>query len=197
MSLQQSEEDVSQFDTRFTRQTPVDSPDDTSLGHSAELAFAVRSTSTGRRSPLVYLVNLFCIHLADFALDPKVLVLCQNLTQRIYIYLYLYIFFYRVSPMWLHQSWKVWRRVSHLNPELEPCAVTTAVHAHPSGKTSRFVTNTTVHRLAVSTCPFKPYLIFIWSTLNGLQCFFFWTMSKLRIFQPSEFFCSRSLQGQR
>uniref|UniRef100_A0A667ZZR9 Ribosomal protein S6 kinase beta-2 n=1 Tax=Myripristis murdjan TaxID=586833 RepID=A0A667ZZR9_9TELE len=36
----QSEEDVSQFDTRFTRQTPVDSPDDTSLSHSAEHAFA-------------------------------------------------------------------------------------------------------------------------------------------------------------
>uniref|UniRef100_A0A8C6TNW0 Ribosomal protein S6 kinase B2 n=1 Tax=Neogobius melanostomus TaxID=47308 RepID=A0A8C6TNW0_9GOBI len=35
-----SEEDVSQFDTRFTRQTPVDSPDDTTLSHSAELAFA-------------------------------------------------------------------------------------------------------------------------------------------------------------
>uniref|UniRef100_A0A3Q3BNN3 non-specific serine/threonine protein kinase n=1 Tax=Kryptolebias marmoratus TaxID=37003 RepID=A0A3Q3BNN3_KRYMA len=36
----QSEEDVSQFDTRFTRQTPVDSPDDSTLSHSAELAFA-------------------------------------------------------------------------------------------------------------------------------------------------------------
>ncbi|KAK1886563.1 Ribosomal protein S6 kinase beta-1 [Dissostichus eleginoides] len=36
----QSDEDVSQFDTRFTRQTPVDSPDDTTLSHSAELAFA-------------------------------------------------------------------------------------------------------------------------------------------------------------
>uniref|UniRef100_A0A665W5B3 Ribosomal protein S6 kinase beta-2 n=1 Tax=Echeneis naucrates TaxID=173247 RepID=A0A665W5B3_ECHNA len=35
-----SDEDVSQFDTRFTRQTPVDSPDDSSLGPSAELAFA-------------------------------------------------------------------------------------------------------------------------------------------------------------
>uniref|UniRef100_A0A3P9M8V2 Ribosomal protein S6 kinase beta-2 n=1 Tax=Oryzias latipes TaxID=8090 RepID=A0A3P9M8V2_ORYLA len=35
-----SEEDVSQFDTRFTRQTPVDSPDDSRLSHSAELAFA-------------------------------------------------------------------------------------------------------------------------------------------------------------
>ncbi|KAJ8281307.1 hypothetical protein GJAV_G00066030 [Gymnothorax javanicus] len=36
----QSEEDVSQFDSRFTRQTPVDSPDDSSLGHSADHAFA-------------------------------------------------------------------------------------------------------------------------------------------------------------
>ncbi|XP_072319173.1 ribosomal protein S6 kinase beta-2-like [Eucyclogobius newberryi] len=35
-----SEEDVSLFDTRFTRQTPVDSPDDSRLSHSAELAFA-------------------------------------------------------------------------------------------------------------------------------------------------------------
>lgn len=44
--VQQSDEDVSQFDTRFTRQTPVDSPDDTSLSHSAELAFAVRLSSS-------------------------------------------------------------------------------------------------------------------------------------------------------
>ncbi|KPP63100.1 ribosomal protein S6 kinase beta-2-like [Scleropages formosus] len=36
----QSDEDVSQFDTRFTRQPPVDSPDDTSLSQSAEHAFA-------------------------------------------------------------------------------------------------------------------------------------------------------------
>ncbi|XP_048663687.1 ribosomal protein S6 kinase beta-2 isoform X2 [Marmota marmota marmota] len=35
----QSEEDVSQFDTRFTRQTPVDSPDDTTLSESANQAF--------------------------------------------------------------------------------------------------------------------------------------------------------------
>lgn len=51
--LQQSDEDVSQFDTRFTRQTPVDSPDDTSLSHSAELAFAVSLTSPGLGSRLV------------------------------------------------------------------------------------------------------------------------------------------------
>ncbi|XP_061763907.1 ribosomal protein S6 kinase beta-2-like isoform X1 [Nerophis ophidion] len=36
----QSDEDVSQFDTRFTKQTPVDSPDDTSINQSAELTFA-------------------------------------------------------------------------------------------------------------------------------------------------------------
>nr|XP_057939270.1 ribosomal protein S6 kinase beta-2-like [Doryrhamphus excisus] len=35
-----SDEDVSQFDTRFTRQTPVDSPDDTALNQSAALTFA-------------------------------------------------------------------------------------------------------------------------------------------------------------
>uniref|UniRef100_G3PVB1 Ribosomal protein S6 kinase beta-2 n=1 Tax=Gasterosteus aculeatus aculeatus TaxID=481459 RepID=G3PVB1_GASAC len=35
-----SAEDVSQFDTRFTKQPPVDSPDDSNLSHSAELAFA-------------------------------------------------------------------------------------------------------------------------------------------------------------
>ncbi|XP_053417456.1 ribosomal protein S6 kinase beta-2 isoform X4 [Nycticebus coucang] len=34
-----SEEDVSQFDTRFTRQTPVDSPDDMALSESANQAF--------------------------------------------------------------------------------------------------------------------------------------------------------------
>ncbi|KFP07359.1 Ribosomal protein S6 kinase beta-2, partial [Calypte anna] len=36
---QQSEEDVSQFDTRFTRQTPVDSPDDATISESANQAF--------------------------------------------------------------------------------------------------------------------------------------------------------------
>lgn len=35
----QSDDDVSQFDTRFTHQTPVDSPDDTSLSESANQAF--------------------------------------------------------------------------------------------------------------------------------------------------------------
>uniref|UniRef100_H3AF81 Ribosomal protein S6 kinase B2 n=1 Tax=Latimeria chalumnae TaxID=7897 RepID=H3AF81_LATCH len=37
--LLQSDDDVSQFDTRFTRQTPVDSPDDTRLSESADQVF--------------------------------------------------------------------------------------------------------------------------------------------------------------
>lgn len=36
-----NEEDVSQFDTKFTRQTPVDSPDDTVLSESANQVFLV------------------------------------------------------------------------------------------------------------------------------------------------------------
>ncbi|CAL8329140.1 unnamed protein product [Merluccius merluccius] len=36
----QSDEDVSQFDSRFTRQTPVDSPDDASISDGAQQAFA-------------------------------------------------------------------------------------------------------------------------------------------------------------
>lgn len=44
---QQSEEDVSQFDTRFTRQTPVDSPDDTALSESANQAFLVSAGAWG------------------------------------------------------------------------------------------------------------------------------------------------------
>ncbi|KAH8351262.1 hypothetical protein KR067_007977, partial [Drosophila pandora] len=41
--LLRSEDDVSQFDTRFTRQIPVDSPDDTTLSESANLIFQVSS----------------------------------------------------------------------------------------------------------------------------------------------------------
>lgn len=44
---QQSEEDVSQFDTRFTRQTPVDSPDDAAISESANQAFLVWGGTAG------------------------------------------------------------------------------------------------------------------------------------------------------
>lgn len=40
--LQQSDDDVSQFDSHFTRQTPVDSPDDTTLSDAAANTFAVQ-----------------------------------------------------------------------------------------------------------------------------------------------------------
>ena len=39
--IKQSEEDVSQFDSKFTRQTPVDSPDDSALSESANQVFLV------------------------------------------------------------------------------------------------------------------------------------------------------------
>lgn len=38
---QTSEDDVSQFDTRFTLQTPIDSPDESTLSESANLMFQV------------------------------------------------------------------------------------------------------------------------------------------------------------
>lgn len=45
-SQQRSEDDVSQFDTRFTKQIPVDSPDDTTLSESANLIFQVSNGDT-------------------------------------------------------------------------------------------------------------------------------------------------------
>lgn len=46
LSSQQSAEDVSQFDSKFTSQTPVDSPDDSTLSESANQAFLVTSQAT-------------------------------------------------------------------------------------------------------------------------------------------------------
>ncbi|KAF7244411.1 Ribosomal protein S6 kinase beta-1, partial [Varanus komodoensis] len=46
--LLQSEEDVSQFDAKFTRQTPVDSPDDSTLSESANQVFLVSKRETCR-----------------------------------------------------------------------------------------------------------------------------------------------------
>jgi p70 ribosomal S6 kinase len=39
--LQAGEDDVSQFDTKFTKQTPIDSPDESTLSESANLVFQV------------------------------------------------------------------------------------------------------------------------------------------------------------
>ncbi|XP_063574716.1 ribosomal protein S6 kinase beta-1-like isoform X5 [Pongo abelii] len=46
--LLQSEEDVSQFDSKFTRQTPVDSPDDAAVSESANQVFLMESHSLAR-----------------------------------------------------------------------------------------------------------------------------------------------------
>ena len=40
--MQTGEEDVSQFDSKFTRQTPVDSPVDSMLSESADKIFQVK-----------------------------------------------------------------------------------------------------------------------------------------------------------
>lgn len=40
--FQSGEDDVSQFDSKFTKQTPVDSPDDNMLSESANMVFEVR-----------------------------------------------------------------------------------------------------------------------------------------------------------
>jgi hypothetical protein len=39
LELQRSEDDVSQFDTKFTKQIPVDSPEETTLSESANMMF--------------------------------------------------------------------------------------------------------------------------------------------------------------
>jgi len=41
-----SEDDVSQFDTKFTKQTPFDSPDDYTLSESANRVFQVRTVKS-------------------------------------------------------------------------------------------------------------------------------------------------------
>lgn len=41
MVLQSSEDDTSQFDSKFTKQTPVDSPDESTLSESANMIFKV------------------------------------------------------------------------------------------------------------------------------------------------------------
>lgn len=52
--VQSGDEDVSQFDTKFTKQTPVDSPDDTVLSESANQVFVV--------SVFIYDVSVFLYH---------------------------------------------------------------------------------------------------------------------------------------
>lgn len=58
---QTSEEDVSQFDTKFTRQTPVDSPDDSVLSESANQVFVVSVPSMKSQSTFLalYLLSIY------------------------------------------------------------------------------------------------------------------------------------------
>ncbi len=45
MFLKKSEDDVSQFDTKFTKQAPIDSPVDSTLSESANQVFLVSKAS--------------------------------------------------------------------------------------------------------------------------------------------------------
>ena len=60
LSLQQSAEDVSQFDSKFTSQTPVDSPDDSTLSESANQAFLVTSAT-------IFFPVFFCLFVCFFS----------------------------------------------------------------------------------------------------------------------------------
>lgn len=59
--LQQSADDVSQFDSKFTSQTPVDSPDDSTLSESANQVFLVSVFHFGL-SLCVRSINIFSSH---------------------------------------------------------------------------------------------------------------------------------------
>lgn len=49
---------MSQFDTRFTKQIPVDSPDETTLSESVNLIFQVSAV----RLVYIYLEGLYFVH---------------------------------------------------------------------------------------------------------------------------------------
>ena len=55
-TLQNSDDDVSQFDTKFTRQIPIDSPDDATLSESCNMIFQVNNDVNDTYN---YLLNNF------------------------------------------------------------------------------------------------------------------------------------------
>lgn len=72
VTLQQSADDVSQFDSKFTSQTPVDSPDDSTLSESANQAFLVTS----------YVFLNFCFINVDYGLALVIKKdFCELITQ--------------------------------------------------------------------------------------------------------------------
>ena len=70
---QTGEEDVSQFDSKFTRQTPVDSPVDSMLSESADKIFQVRKTITSW-CDVSDLTNLFSFKTCFSAWSIKIIV---------------------------------------------------------------------------------------------------------------------------
>lgn len=61
-TLQQSAEDVSQFDSKFTSQTPVDSPDDSTLSESANQAFLVPDRAEPPPPCLLHHYHALCVN---------------------------------------------------------------------------------------------------------------------------------------
>lgn len=57
--LQNSDDDVSQFDTKFTRQIPIDSPDDSTLSESCNMIFQVRRERKTKMNWIIKLKYLF------------------------------------------------------------------------------------------------------------------------------------------
>ena len=56
--LKKNQDDTSNFDNKFTKQTPVDSPDDSLLSESANEVFKVRKSDAGGFTRLVDYVFL-------------------------------------------------------------------------------------------------------------------------------------------
>lgn len=111
---QQSEEDVSHFDTRFTRQTPVDSPDDTALSESANQAFLVRPGGLGAPGQAGRRAGGGG-GWAVMDTEPAVPAVP------------------RASPTWHLLSWTASRKASPSSPSCVHPGAYTAVHEPPSG----------------------------------------------------------------
>lgn len=61
--LQNSDDDVSQFDTKFTRQIPIDSPDDSTLSESCNMIFQVRRERQPKKKFFIIIILFLGIHL--------------------------------------------------------------------------------------------------------------------------------------
>lgn len=97
---QTSEDDVSQFDTRFTLQTPIDSPDESTLSESANLMFQVNEKKI---SPKInsYLNSriIFNAMLIDRCVTAAVVTIRQDMSSRQAFFDCIFVIC-RVSHMW-------------------------------------------------------------------------------------------------